>query len=158
MYNRITDATSFPKSSNTGCVGKGNKTRNSHRKQMAHQLQDGRAAVIHCIKRFKRLATGKITQNDVDRPYITSYERFIVIKSLSTYILCLHKHYINYNQTLVTLTFRSLSETFVRRSCSVLFLVLATVVWRCLSYRGSAGGYLLIECRGVAALQVRSSQ
>jgi len=32
------------------------------------------------------------------------------------------------------------------------------LVWRCLSYRGSAGGYLLIECRGVAALQVRSSQ
>ena len=31
-------------------------------------------------------------------------------------------------------------------------------LWRCLSYRGSAGGYLLIECRGVAALQVRSSQ
>ena len=31
-------------------------------------------------------------------------------------------------------------------------------VWRCLSYRGSAGGYLLIECRGVAALQMRSSQ
>jgi len=33
-----------------------------------------------------------------------------------------------------------------------------TRLWRCLSYRGSAGGYLLIECRGVAALQVRSSQ
>ena len=31
-------------------------------------------------------------------------------------------------------------------------------LWRCLSYRGSAGGYLLIECRGVAALQMRSSQ
>jgi len=31
-------------------------------------------------------------------------------------------------------------------------------VWRCLSYRASAGGYLLIECRGVAALQMRSSQ
>ena len=31
-------------------------------------------------------------------------------------------------------------------------------LWRCLSYRGSAGGYLLIEYRGVAALQVRSSQ
>jgi len=31
-------------------------------------------------------------------------------------------------------------------------------LWRCLSYRASAGGYLLIECRGVAALQVRSSQ
>ena len=29
---------------------------------------------------------------------------------------------------------------------------------RCLSYRASAGGYLLIECRGVAALQMRSSQ
>ena len=33
-----------------------------------------------------------------------------------------------------------------------------TSVWRCLSYRASAGGYLLIECRGVAALQMRSSQ
>ena len=77
---------------------------------------------------LQRLKSHKMT---FDRPYITSYERFIVIKSLSTYILCLHKHYINYNQTLVTLTFRSLSETFVRRSCSVLFLVLATVVmWR----------------------------
>ena len=32
------------------------------------------------------------------------------------------------------------------------------MLWRCLSYRASAGGYLLIECRGVAALQVRSSQ
>jgi len=31
-------------------------------------------------------------------------------------------------------------------------------MWRCLSYRASAGGYLLIECRGVAALQMRSSQ
>jgi len=31
-------------------------------------------------------------------------------------------------------------------------------LWRCLSYRGSAGGYLFIECRGVAALQMRSSQ
>jgi len=31
-------------------------------------------------------------------------------------------------------------------------------LWRCLSYRASAGGYLLIECRGVAALQMRSSQ
>ena len=34
----------------------------------------------------------------------------------------------------------------------------ASRMWRCLSYRGSAGGYLFIECRGVAALQMRSSQ
>jgi len=32
----------------------------------------------------------------------------------------LYKHYINHNWTLFTLTFRSLSEIFVRRSCSIL--------------------------------------
>ena len=37
----------------------------------------------------------------------------------------LHKHHINHNQTLLTLTFRSLSETFVERSCSILLPVLA---------------------------------
>ena len=43
----------------------------------------------------------------------------------------LYKHYINHNQTLLSLTFRYLSETFVRRSRSVFFLVLATVLmWR----------------------------
>jgi len=42
----------------------------------------------------------------------------------------LYEHYINHNQTLFSLTFRSLSETFVR-SCSILLPVLATVVmWR----------------------------
>ena len=43
----------------------------------------------------------------------------------------LYKHYINHNQTLFTLTFRSLSETFIRRSCSFLLLVLAAVVMWC---------------------------
>jgi len=37
-------------------------------------------------------------------------------------------HTINHNRTLYTVTFLSLSETFVRRSCSILFPVLATVV------------------------------
>ena len=42
-----------------------------------------------------------------------------------------YKRYTNHNQTLFTLIFRSLSETFVRRSCSILLLVLAAVVmWR----------------------------
>jgi len=49
---------------------------------------------------------------------------------LDNCIAHLHKHYINHNQTLFALTFRSLSETFVRRSCSVLLPVLATVVMR----------------------------
>ena len=31
-------------------------------------------------------------------------------------------------------------------------------MWRCLSYRESAGGYILIECRGIVAMQMRSSQ
>jgi len=39
-----------------------------------------------------------------------------------------------------------------------LMLIVQICLWRCLSYRGSAGGYLFIECRGVAALQMRSSQ
>ena len=39
--------------------------------------------------------------------------------------------YINHNQTLFTLSFRSLSETFIRRSCSNLLPVLATVVMWC---------------------------
>ena len=39
--------------------------------------------------------------------------------------------YINHNQILYSMTFRSLSEIFVRRSCSILLLALATVVmWR----------------------------
>jgi len=42
----------------------------------------------------------------------------------------LHQHYINHNQTLFTLTFWSPSETFIRRSCSVLLPVLAKVVMR----------------------------
>jgi len=38
---------------------------------------------------------------------------------------------INHNQILYSMTFRSLSEIFVRRSCSILLLALATVVmWR----------------------------
>ena len=40
----------------------------------------------------------------------------------------LYEYHINHNQTLFTLTFRSLSETFVRRRCSILLPVLATVV------------------------------
>ena len=40
----------------------------------------------------------------------------------------LYKHYINHNQTLFTLTFRSLPETFVKRRCTILLPVLATVV------------------------------
>ena len=44
---------------------------------------------------------------------------------------------------------------FVKFSPTVIEIL---TLWRCLSYRGSAGGYLFIECRGVAALQMRSSQ
>jgi len=52
----------------------------------------------------------------------------LVIKVQQT---SLYRHYINHSQTLFTLTFRSVSETFVRRSCSILLPVLATVVmWR----------------------------
>jgi len=31
-------------------------------------------------------------------------------------------------------------------------------MWRCLSYRESAGDCILIECRGIVAMQGRSSQ
>jgi len=31
-------------------------------------------------------------------------------------------------------------------------------MWRCLSYRVGAGGYFLIECTGIDAMQMRSIQ
>jgi len=57
---------------------------------------------------------------------VSSYSWFIVFYVSAPYC-SLYKLYINHNQTLKTLTFWSLSETFVR-SCSILFLVLATTV------------------------------
>ena len=53
---------------------------------------------------------------------------------------------------------RRVSFTQRPRRCMALLHELESRLWRCLSYRGSAGGYLFIECRGVAALQMRSSQ
>ena len=55
-----------------------------------------------------------------------------------------YKHYINHSQTLFTLTFQSLTETFVRRSCSFLFL--ATVV----TWRGKKSVVCVAQC--IAAL------
>ena len=40
----------------------------------------------------------------------------------------------------------------------VILFAYNSVMWRCLSYRESAGGCVLIECRGIVAMQVRSSQ
>ena len=54
----------------------------------------------------------------------------------------LYRHYINHSQTLFTLTFRSVSETFVRRSCSILLPVLATVVMR----RGKKSVVRVAQC------------
>ena len=56
----------------------------------------------------------------------------IQLKTFFRMVKRLYKHYTNHNQTLFTLTFRPLSETFVRRSCSILLPVLATEVrkWR----------------------------
>jgi len=57
-----------------------------------------------------------------------SFKLFVIYRFYVSAPYCsLYKLYINHNQTLKTLTFRSLSETFVR-SCSILFLVLATTV------------------------------
>jgi len=61
--------------------------------------------------------------------------------------LCLYRHYINHSQTSFTVTFRSLSETFFRRSCSIFLPVLATVVmWRGKWVRKSAP-YRVTLCR-----------
>jgi len=51
-------------------------------------------------------------------------------RNIAYYVIRLYKHYINHNQTLFTSMFRSLSETFVRKSCSVLLPVLACDVAR----------------------------
>jgi len=68
------------------------------------------------------------------------------VKRIFRFVKRLYKHYINHNQTLFTLTFPSLSETFVRRSCSVLLAVLATVVM----WRGKKSVVLVAQC--IAAL------
>jgi len=62
----------------------------------------------------------------------------------------LYRHDINRNQTLFTLTFWSLLETFVRRSCSILFPVLATVVM----WRGKKSVVRMAQC--TAALRCRT--
>ena len=62
----------------------------------------------------------------------------------------LYRHDINRNQTLFTLTFWSLLETFVRRSCSILLPVLATVVM----WRGKRSVVRMAQC--TAALGCRT--
>ena len=51
-------------------------------------------------------------------------------RNIAYYVIRLYKHYINHNQTLFTSMFRSLSETFVRKSCSALLPILACDVAR----------------------------
>jgi len=59
------------------------------------------------------------------------YTYFWLLNIFFRLVKRLYRHYINHNQILFTLTFRSLSEIVVRRSFSILLPVLATVVmWR----------------------------
>ena len=105
--------------------------------QSPYVLQLNRSIKCHwkntTTQTVSRTKTWKKHKNMKDNCRMTKQAYIqIQLKTFFRMVKRLYKHYTNHNQTLFTLTFRPLSETFVRRSCSILLPVLATEVrkWR----------------------------